>query len=50
MQKFKLQIVVFTVFLLLAQWLAMVSIALAQTPLYEGKNILLVSGTDAGAL
>jgi len=48
MRKFKLQIVVFTVFLLLAQWLAMVSIALAQTPLYEGKNILLVSGTDAG--
>ena len=48
MQKFKLQIVVFTVFFLLAQWLAMVSIALAQTPLYEGKNILLVSGTDAG--
>jgi tripartite-type tricarboxylate transporter receptor subunit TctC len=26
----------------------MVSTALAQTPLYEGKNILLVSGTDAG--
>ncbi len=48
MQKFTLQIVVFTVFLLLAQWLAMVSLALAQTPLYEGKNILLVSGTDAG--
>jgi len=48
MRKFKLQIVVFTVFLLLAQWLAMVSIVLAQTPLYEGKNILLVSGTDAG--
>jgi len=48
MKKFKLQIVVFAVFLLLAQWLAMVSIALAQTPLYEGKNILLVSGTDAG--
>ena len=48
MGKFKLQIVVFTVFLVLAQWLAMVSIALAQTPLYEGKNILLVSGTDAG--
>jgi tripartite-type tricarboxylate transporter receptor subunit TctC len=48
MQKFKLQIDLFTVFLLLAQWLAMVSIALAQTPLYEGKNILLVSGTDAG--
>jgi len=48
MRKLKLPIVVFTVFLLLAQWLAMVSIALAQTPLYEGKNILLVSGTDAG--
>jgi tripartite-type tricarboxylate transporter receptor subunit TctC len=48
MGKFKLQIVVSIVFLLLAQWLAMVSIAVAQTPLYEGKNILLVSGTDAG--
>lgn len=48
MRKFKLQIVVFTISLLLAQWLAVVSIALAQTPLYEGKNILLVSGTDAG--
>ena len=48
MKNFHLQIVVFAVFLLLAQWLAMVSIALAQTPLYEGKNILLVSGTDAG--
>ncbi|MGH7888892.1 MAG: hypothetical protein ACREPG_13605 [Candidatus Binatia bacterium] len=48
MQKLTLQIVMCTVFLLLAQWVAMVSIALAQTPLYEGKNILLVSGTDAG--
>jgi len=48
MGKFKLQIVVFTIFLLPAQWFAMVSMALAQTPLYEGKNILLVSGTDAG--
>jgi len=48
MLKFKVQIVVFTVFLLLAQWLAMVSIAVAQTHVYEGKNILLVSGTDAG--
>ena len=48
MRKFKLQFAVLTVFVLLAQWLAMVSIALAQTPLYEGKNILLVSGTDAG--
>ena len=48
MQKFKLQIVICTVFLLLAQWLAIVSIALARMPLYEGKNILLVSGTDAG--
>ena len=48
MGKFKLQIVVFTVLLPLAQWLAMVSIALAQTTFYEGKNILLVSGTDAG--
>ena len=48
MHKFKLQIVGFIVFLLLAHGLAMVSIAVAQTPLYEGKNILLVSGTDAG--
>jgi tripartite-type tricarboxylate transporter receptor subunit TctC len=48
MGKFKYQIVVFAVFLLLAPWLAMVPVALAQTPLYEGKNILLVSGTDAG--
>jgi len=48
MGKFKHQIVGFSVFFLLAQWLAMVSIAVAQTPLYEGKNILLVSGTDAG--
>ena len=48
MGKFKLQIVMSIVVLLLAQWLAMVSIAVAQTPLYEGKNILLVSGTDAG--
>jgi len=48
MRKFKLQFAVLTVFVLLAQWLATVSIALAQTPLYENKNILLVSGTDAG--
>jgi tripartite-type tricarboxylate transporter receptor subunit TctC len=48
MDKFKLQIVRSIVILLLAQWLATVSIAVAQTPLYEGKNILLVSGTDAG--
>jgi tripartite-type tricarboxylate transporter receptor subunit TctC len=48
MRKFKLPLVVFTVVLLLGQWLAMVSIALAQAPLYEGKNILLLSGTDAG--
>src|SRR5262245_39439285 len=33
---------------MLAHWLAIISIGLAQTPLYEGKNILLVSGTDAG--
>ena len=43
-----LQIVVFTVFLLLAQWIALAPMALAQTPFYEGKNVLLVSGTDAG--
>jgi len=48
MQKFLLQTVIGTVFLVLAQWLAMVSTASAQTPFYEGKNILLVSGTDAG--
>jgi tripartite-type tricarboxylate transporter receptor subunit TctC len=35
-------------FLLLAQWIAMLSTASGQTSLYEGKNILLVSGTDAG--
>jgi tripartite-type tricarboxylate transporter receptor subunit TctC len=47
MRKFKLRVVMFTVFLL-ARCLAPVSTALAQTPIYEGKNILLVSGTDAG--
>ena len=44
----KLQIVVFTVFLLLAQWIALAPMALAQTPFYEGKNVILLSGTDAG--
>ena len=44
----KLQVVVFTVFLLLAQWIALAPMALAQTPFYEGKNVILLSGTDAG--
>jgi tripartite-type tricarboxylate transporter receptor subunit TctC len=44
----KLQIVVSTVLLLLAQWIALAPTALAQTPFYEGKNVLLLSGTDAG--
>jgi tripartite-type tricarboxylate transporter receptor subunit TctC len=48
MQKCQHQVVICTVFFLLAQWVAMVSIVGSQTPLYEGKNILLVSGTDAG--
>jgi tripartite-type tricarboxylate transporter receptor subunit TctC len=46
--KHRLQFVVFIVLLLLAQWIAMASMALAQTPFYEGKNLLLLSGTDAG--
>src|SRR5262245_6716859 len=44
----KLQIGGFTVFLLLAQWIALAPMTLAQTPFYEGKNVLLLSGTDAG--
>jgi tripartite-type tricarboxylate transporter receptor subunit TctC len=46
--KHGLQTIVFTVFLLLARWIVLAPIALAQTPFYEGKNLLLVSGTDAG--
>jgi tripartite-type tricarboxylate transporter receptor subunit TctC len=46
--KHRLQIVMFTVFLLLAQWIVLAPTALAQTPFYEGKNVLLLSGTDAG--
>jgi tripartite-type tricarboxylate transporter receptor subunit TctC len=43
-----LQIVVLAVSLLLAQWMVSAPMVSAQTPFYEGKNILLVSGTDAG--
>src|SRR5918993_359292 len=43
-----LQTIVFTVFLLLAWWIVLAPTALAQTPFYEGKNVLLLSGTDAG--
>jgi tripartite-type tricarboxylate transporter receptor subunit TctC len=48
MEKYKILIVLFAAFLLLAQWIAMAPMALAQTPFYEGKNVLLLSGTDAG--
>ena len=43
-----LQMIVFIVFLLLAYWIVLAPMAWAQTPFYEGKNVLLVSGTDAG--
>jgi tripartite-type tricarboxylate transporter receptor subunit TctC len=43
-----LQTIVVTAFLLLAQWIILAPMALAQTPFYEGKNLLLLSGTDAG--
>ena len=46
--KHRLQIIMFTVFLLLAQWIVLAPTVLAQTPFYEGKNVLLLSGTDAG--
>jgi tripartite-type tricarboxylate transporter receptor subunit TctC len=46
--KHRLPIVVFVVFLLLAQSLVMVRLASGQTPFYAGKNIVLVIGTDAG--
>ena len=46
--KYGLQAMAFTFFLLLAEWIALAPIALAQTPFYEGKNLLLLSGTDAG--
>ncbi len=36
------------IFLLLTAWILFASQAWAQTPFYEGKNLLLVSGTDAG--
>ena len=42
------QMVVLAVSLLLAQWIDLAPMALAQTPFYEGKNVLLLSGTDAG--
>lgn len=42
------QTIVFASFFLLAPWIVLAPIAGAQTPFYEGKNLLLVSGTDAG--
>ena len=47
-RKLRLQIVVLAVSLLLAQGMVLAPMASAQTPFYEGKNVLLVSGTDAG--
>lgn len=41
-------IVLTSAVLLLAWWIALAPVVLAQTPFYEGKNLLLVSGTDAG--
>ena len=46
--KHGLQTIVLTVFFLMALWIVLVPMALAQTPFYEGKNLLLLSGTDAG--
>ncbi|MGB7948023.1 MAG: hypothetical protein WCH75_10110 [Candidatus Binatia bacterium] len=46
--KHRLRILMLTGFLLLAQWLVLAPTALAQTPFYEGKNVLLLSATDAG--
>jgi tripartite-type tricarboxylate transporter receptor subunit TctC len=46
--KHRPRIIMFTVFFLLAQWIVLAPTALAQTPFYEGKNVLLLSGTDAG--
>lgn len=48
MKRNRFQIVVFIVLLLSAQGFVAVSIAPAQAPFYEGKNLLLVTGTDAG--
>ena len=42
------QTTVLALFLLLGQWTVLAQMALAQTPFYEGKNVLLLSGTDAG--
>ena len=47
-KKHRLQIVALAVSLLLAQWMVLAPMASAQTPFYEGKNVLLLSGTDAG--
>ena len=47
-KKPRLQILVLAVLLLLAQWMVLAQMVSAQTPFYEGKNVLLVSGTDAG--
>lgn len=41
-------IILFVSFLLLAQWSLPITMASGQTPFYEGKNVLLLSGTDAG--
>ena len=46
--KHGLQTIVLTVFFLMVMWIVLVPMALAQTPFYEGKNLLLVTGTDAG--
>jgi len=43
-----LQAIVLTIVLLLSLGVASAPMASAQTPFYEGKNLLLVSGTDAG--
>ena len=42
------QVVVLAAFFVLGQWTALAPMGLGQTPFYEGKNLLLVSGTDAG--
>ena len=47
-KKPRLQILVLAVLLLLAQSMVLAPMVSAQTPFYEGKNVLLVSGTDAG--
>jgi tripartite-type tricarboxylate transporter receptor subunit TctC len=46
--KHGLQATASTVFLLMPLWIVLAPVASAQTPFYGGKNLLLVSGTDAG--